>query len=208
MGLYYYLVNETKKIIVEPTNLNGFKFGEFCYDGDYFNWDPSVQDQRDQVATALDNLPFKYKERLDQNLPTHSLYEAEWRKQYLTPKPIKWDMLKILDQNCWQCHHYQELCYIEDPKTHNMVALSYSCEKASNEFDPFSTIYFPMRVTWDSVEQQDCYEIGSTRFYNPNSTTKKMYNINECPCFTESQEYHDWKQQQVFLKVNQSSISL
>lgn len=38
MSLEYFIVNVTKLIVVKPKNLNGFKLGDWQYDGDYFNW--------------------------------------------------------------------------------------------------------------------------------------------------------------------------
>ena len=38
MGIEFYLVNKTKKVICMPMNLVGNKLSEWCYDGDYFAW--------------------------------------------------------------------------------------------------------------------------------------------------------------------------
>lgn len=133
------------------------------------------------------------------------LFQHEWIKEYMNPyhidkgKPIQWDMMKILDHKCWKCQHWLE---------HSFYNNFYQCSlNGGNNYNPRDHI-FPERVIWAQLHSMNAILQKEVFLFNINRTSEQEYLIDECPCYTESQEYHDWKAQQSFFKVQHSQISL
>lgn len=133
----------------------------------------------------------------------HSLAESVWREQYRKPKPIQWDMLKILDHKCWKCQHWKE---------NESHLFSWLCElQHYQEYDAWTNenkfpvlVYFS-KIKKDRIVEREGFILINNSMVNSYAET---IDLNDCPCYTESQEYHKWKEQQAFLKVKGSQISL
>lgn len=117
--------------------------------------------------------------------------------QIIKIKPIQWDMLKILDHKCWKCQHWNFGSYN-----------NYQCNLNHHHNWYGSNWVFPRKVTWNTIHSKDIIQKENIVLFAECQTTEQEYNIEECPCYTESQDYHDWKAQQPFFKVKSSQISL
>lgn len=196
--------NETK---VLPTFSKEFKFDfapfSISFDDSQIHQDITDQYNQDQrmfgIVQSMGENYFPL-----QAIPS-LLSQQEWIKEYMNPyhidkgKPIQWDMMKILDHKCWKCQHWLE---------HSFYNNFYQCSlNGGNNYNPRDHI-FPERVIWAQLHSMNAILQKEVFLFNINRTSEQEYLIDECPCYTESQEYHDWKEQQTFLKVKGSQISL
>jgi hypothetical protein len=130
--------------------------------------------------------------------------ETQWVNINSKPKPIQWDMMKILEKKCWKCQHWV------DWKNY-MFQDGYCCTINSDvSFVHDINTY----VSWTVLKKKDVFEKDGLMYMNADSRNNpyKRYLLEDCPCYTETHEYHEWKEQHPFLlpklKVTEENIIL
>jgi hypothetical protein len=177
----------------------------------YSPGDPAMS--RGVAEVAFDFAPYSLSDDLDHHQywitqhelghPPSTLQQAMWIREYLQPKYIKWNMMKVLDHKCWTCQHFTDKIIT---RAYGGDKLSFICQLSNQvEYDK-DNLTFPIYVHWIHIQKDQAVESKEQYFFYNYVGTNFL--LDECPCFSESQEYHDWKEQQPILKIKDTMISL
>jgi len=210
--------------LLQPVSLNGFPtlrdhFGYVTFITGY-EYLQAVKREIDQYKYEPISFDFLYEclviglekeyfqkqiERLLQYwIETHHWIKVSWLR---TSHSIYWNMREILRHQCWRCNHwsiqgdYAATCrYSGENK--------FFFESKQGEIINFMPrhLYFQMIFCESTISGS---ENGKPFLVLDHSQRiqVKQYNLDECPIYSESQEYHDWKEKNS-LPVKNSLITL
>jgi len=120
---------------------------------------------------------------------------------------IQWDMMQILEHKCWRCQYW-----IENREGEEMNGWICQLQHFIGYSGKLYSYKFPKHVHWMRISSHHLCEKKVNKdyitfFHDLNTDIPITSLIDECPCFTESIEYHKWKEQHS-ISIQHSKISL
>lgn len=104
---------------------------------------------------------------------------------FVPPKKIKWAMLKVLEKKCWHCVHWREIP--DDKRSYENYYFNCEINPSVIHTGNTQTSTVTWNVTSKVIEKESRYYVGEF--------LQEISSVDKCPCFSESQDYKDWKEE-------------